>query len=79
MTLSTVRSDTDLSPDRLRFTPQPPLRGLSYFRAFSHAGATYALVMPSVLLRATDLFGPFERGSNAFGDVNWLFVRLPLA
>ena len=66
----TQRTRVAVSPDGVNFTPREALLGSSYFRVFAHGGATYAVVMPGLLMRAEDPFGPFEPGPDLFGDPN---------
>lgn len=51
-----------LSQDGLAFTPQPPLLGPPYFRAFTYEGFVYVITWGGEIRRAADWAGPFERG-----------------
>jgi len=64
----TQRTRVATSEDGISFDAKEPLLGSSYFRVFAHGGATYAVVMPGLLMRAEDPFGPFEAGPDLFGE-----------
>lgn len=57
-----------LSVDGIDFAPLPELLGPSYFRAFRHGGATYALAMPGIMYRSADGLSTFVRGPDVFGE-----------
>jgi hypothetical protein len=65
----TQRTRVATSVDGLRFTARPELLGPSYFRAFRHGGAHYALGMPGILFRSTDGLSGFERGPSLFNPL----------
>jgi hypothetical protein len=54
------------SPDGVRFRARPEILGMTYFRAFAHAGFTYALAMPGQLYRSEDGLTGFEQGPLLF-------------
>lgn len=56
------------STDGLRFQARPETLGPAYFRVFRHAGRTYAIAMPGILLRSRDGLADFERGPDVFGE-----------
>ena len=60
------RTRVALSTDGLAFEAREELLGPSYFRVFRHAGFTYALCMPGILLRSADGLSGFERGPTLF-------------
>ena len=62
----TQRTRVATSPDGIDFEAREELLGPSYFRVFRHAGATYALAMPGILLRSRDGLSGFERGPCLF-------------
>jgi len=62
----TQRTRVALSADGLAFEAREELLGPSYFRVFRHAGASYALAMPGILLRSADGLSGFERGPAIF-------------
>ncbi len=62
----TQRSRVAISGDGLRFAARDELLGPSYFRVFRHAGFTYALAMPGIMLRSADGLAGFERGPTLF-------------
>ncbi len=62
----TQRSRVALSTDGIAFEAREELLGPSYFRVFSHAGMTYALAMPGILLRSHDGLSGFQRGPVLF-------------
>jgi hypothetical protein len=66
----TQRTRVAVSPDGVNFTPREALLGSSYFRVFTHHGATFAVVMPGLLMRSETPFGPFHPGPDLFGDPN---------
>ncbi len=54
------------SQDGIRFDARPELLGRNYWRAFSHDGYTYALVMPGQFYRSRDPLSGFEEGPMLF-------------
>jgi hypothetical protein len=62
----TQRTRVATSADGIRFAARDELLGPSYFHVFRHAGATYALAMPGILLRSADGLSSFERGPTLF-------------
>ncbi len=54
------------SRDGLHFRARPEILGMTYFRAFAHAGVTYALAMPGQLYRSVDGLTRFEKGPLLF-------------
>jgi len=54
------------SPDGVHFTARPEILGRSYFRAFLHRGATYAMAMPGQFYRSADGRSAFEEGPLLF-------------
>lgn len=62
----TQRTRVALSGDGLKFEARDELLGPSYFRVFRHAGFTYALAMPGIMLRSADGLAGFERGPTLF-------------
>lgn len=65
-TFRTQLSRVALSADGITFEARDELLGPSYFRVFKHAGHTYALAMPGILLRSRDGLSGFERGPVLF-------------
>ena len=62
----TQRTRVAASANGIDFEAREELLGPSYFRVFRHAGATYALAMPGILLRSRDGLSGFERGPSLF-------------
>jgi hypothetical protein len=54
------------SPDGVRFVARPEILGRTYFRAFAHAGFTYAMAMPGQFYRSSDPLSGFEEGPRLF-------------
>lgn len=54
------------SADGIHFDALPEILGVPYFRAFEHAGATYAMAMPGRLYRSADGLTAFEEGPQIF-------------
>ncbi len=54
------------SRDGLRFEALPEMLGLTYLRAFAHAGSTYAMAMPGQFYRSEDGLHAFEEGPLLF-------------
>jgi hypothetical protein len=54
------------SRDGIRFEAQPEILGRTYFRAFRHAGYTYAMAMPGQWYRSKDSLTGFEAGPLLF-------------
>ena len=54
------------SADGVSFEVRPEVLGRTYFRAFEHAGATYALAMPGQLYRSEDGLTDFVPGPLLF-------------
>jgi len=55
------------SQNGIHFDAQPQILGKTYWRAFSHAGATYGFAMPGQFYRSEDGFTNFETGPKLFG------------
>lgn len=62
----TQRTRVATSVNGIDFEAREELLGPSYFRVFRHAGVTYALAMPGILLRSRDGLSGFERGPSLF-------------
>lgn len=62
----TQRTRVATSGNGIDFAAREELLGPSYFRVFRHAGDTYALAMPGILLRSRDGLSGFERGPTLF-------------
>ncbi len=62
----TQRTRVATSGNGIDFAAREELLGPSYFRVFTHAGETYALAMPGILLRSRDGLSGFERGPTLF-------------
>ena len=62
----TQRTRVATSGNGIDFDAHEELLGPSYFRVFRHAGDTYALAMPGILLRSRDGLSGFERGPTLF-------------
>lgn len=54
------------SRDGVRFDAMPEILGRTYFRAFSHAGYTYAMAMPGRFYRSRNALSGFEPGPLLF-------------
>lgn len=54
------------STDGIGFRAQPEILGVSYMRAFAHAGMTYALTMPGLISRSQDGMHGFAAGPMLF-------------
>ncbi len=54
------------STDGIHFAARPEILGRSYFRTFTHADYTYAMVMPGQFYRSKDGLSPFEEGPLLF-------------
>lgn len=65
-TLGGQRSFVATSPDGIHFTSGQEVLGVSYFRIFPWAGATYALAMPGIFYRSQDGFSDFRQGPIHF-------------
>ncbi len=55
-----------VSLDGVNFEARPELLGRTYFRAFEHEGATFALAMPGQIYRSADGLTGFEPGPRLF-------------
>lgn len=55
-----------VSENGIDFTTNPEILGRTYFRAFRHGGAIYALAMPGQLYRSEDGYTNFETGPLIF-------------
>lgn len=66
VSFGTQRTRVAISANGIDFEAREELLGPSYFRVFRHAGATYALAMPGVVLRSRDGLSGFERGPTLF-------------
>ena len=60
------RTRVATSGNGIDFVAREELLGPSYFRVFRHAGDTYALAMPGILLRSRDGLSAFECGPTLF-------------
>jgi len=54
------------SPDGLHFSSGTEILGRTYWRAFPLNGMTYAMAMPGVFYRSSDLLSGFEQGPTLF-------------
>ncbi len=66
VSFGTQRTRVATSGNGIDFSAREELLGPSYFRVFKHAGYTYALAMPGILLRSRDGLSGFERGPTLF-------------